>query len=73
MEVETCVRVDVPVYSQLVNVRLLDLFSSVLVRWLGLIVDKKSRREGESTSLPIIRLQQFAMDRSNTATDIHSC
>jgi hypothetical protein len=46
MEVETCVRVDVPVYSQLVNVRLLDLFSSVLVRWLGLIVDKKSRREG---------------------------
>lgn len=34
MEVETCVPVDVPVYSQLVNVRLLDLFSSVLVRWI---------------------------------------
>jgi hypothetical protein len=46
MEIQTCVRVDVPVYSQLVNVRLLDLFSSVLVRWLGLIVDKEIRREG---------------------------
>jgi hypothetical protein len=42
MEVETCVDVDVPVHSQLVNVLLLDLFSSVSVRWLGLIVDKKS-------------------------------
>jgi hypothetical protein len=46
MEVETCVPVDVPVYSQLVNVRLLDLFSSVLVRWLGLIVDKKIEEKG---------------------------